>query len=192
MRIEGTAGALEAHLERVDNPIGAAVLCHPHPQYGGSMHDMVLATAEQVLHRHNYDCLRFNFRGVGASEGRYAQGVGEVEDVLAAASWLNDQDPAPERLLLVGYSFGANMVSKAMSGINPSMAILIAPPNAVMDMAIPATTFPVCAIACAGDDYANLGALEGEHVSTHIIPGGDHFFGGKHGELAAHVEACVG
>ena len=103
IRLEGLLSVQEASSFR-----GGVVLCHPHPQYGGNMDHPVMTTAAQVAYEEGYSTLRFNFRGVGESEGSYGQGVGEQEDVKAAADYLysklkNNHSP----LILVGYSFGA-------------------------------------------------------------------------------------
>ncbi len=104
--IPGPAGRLEAAL-RVACPARAiAVVAHPHPEHGGTLHNPVVFHSERGLHRAGLTTLRFNFRGVGTSEGRHDEGRGEVDDLAAAASWL--QGIARELpLLLVGYSFGA-------------------------------------------------------------------------------------
>ncbi len=90
-----------------NEPSPAVVVCHPHPLYGGSMNvDMVHLVCE-ALGRHSIASLRFNFRGVGKSEGKYADGVGEQNDVKAALSYLETRGEIdPSRLALCGYSFG--------------------------------------------------------------------------------------
>ncbi len=122
LTLEGPAGALEALLsEPVSTPQGVAVLCHPHPQYGGSMQDAVLATAESQLTQHSVAVLRFNFRGVGLSEGTYSEGIGEAQDVLAAASWAHNEFAGCPCLVL-GYSFGAAAAWRALQMSPPNPA----------------------------------------------------------------------
>ena len=87
---------------------GGVILCHPHPQYGGDMGHPVMAAAAEAASQEGFSTLRFNFRGVGESEGSYGEGIGEREDVKAATEYLSSRiknDPVP--FILVGYSFGA-------------------------------------------------------------------------------------
>ena len=96
LSISGPAGALEAMLR---TPLVAggelAILCHPHPLYGGSMHDAVLDLVGRTLGELSVNCLKFNFRGVGASEGDFDGGRGETEDLLAVVDWAREQDVHP-------------------------------------------------------------------------------------------------
>jgi alpha/beta superfamily hydrolase len=107
--IPGPEGRLEAAL-RMPAPAetvrAAAVLAHPHPLYGGTLHNPVMFHSDRELHRVGFATLRFNFRGVGGSEGAHSQGKGECEDVGAAVEWLRGLVPGVP-LLLVGYSFGS-------------------------------------------------------------------------------------
>jgi len=103
IRLEGLLSIQEASSFR-----GGVILCHPHPQYGGDMDHPVMTTAVEAASQEGFSTLRFNFRGVGESEGSYGEGTGEREDVKAAAEYLSSRiknDPVP--LILVGYSFGA-------------------------------------------------------------------------------------
>ena len=96
------------HLPEGAGPFPGAVICHPHPQFGGSMDVTLVAALAEGLAEAGWAALRFNFRGVGASEGTYDEGVGEVEDVEAAIAYLAAQPfVAGKGLALVGYSFGA-------------------------------------------------------------------------------------
>jgi alpha/beta superfamily hydrolase len=89
-------------------PFPAAILCHPHSLYGGSMEVGLLKSIAEALAARGWLALRFNFRGVGKSQGHFTGGEGEMVDILAALAWLEGQrDVVPERLGLVGYSFGA-------------------------------------------------------------------------------------
>jgi len=104
--IEGPAGRIEAAMRSASPVRAAAVLAHPHPLQGGSLHNPVVFHSDRELNRAGLTTLRFNFRGVGTSEGEYDEGRGEVEDVAAALSWTRGIVPQAE-LILVGYSFGA-------------------------------------------------------------------------------------
>jgi alpha/beta superfamily hydrolase len=104
--IEGPAGRLEA-MVRVANPARAcAVVAHPHPLHGGTMHNPVVFHAERELHRQGFTTLRFNFRGVGASDGVHDEGDGERGDVAAALAWIRGLAPDVPQVC-VGYSFGS-------------------------------------------------------------------------------------
>ena len=98
--IPGPVGALEARVEAGGSGRWA-ILCHPHPLYGGSMHDAVLDTVATVLAEQDVGRVRFNFRGVGASDGQYDEGRGEADDLIAVRDWLATEH-APDELWLGG------------------------------------------------------------------------------------------
>src|SRR5215831_20082293 len=105
--VPGPAGNLEAAIDSVDaTPRAIAVVCHPHPLQQGTMQNKVVTTVARAFVKLGAHALRFNFRGVGASEGRYADGVGERADALAAIAWSRDRWPGLN-LYLGGFSFGA-------------------------------------------------------------------------------------
>jgi alpha/beta superfamily hydrolase len=106
--IEGPAGQLESLLWTTANvqPALAAVVCHPHPLFSGTMHNKVVYQTAKVLHLRGIPVLRFNFRGAGLSEGVHDKGKGEREDVRAALDYMSAQYPRSE-LLLAGFSFGS-------------------------------------------------------------------------------------
>ena len=110
-------GALEAIL-RERGQAGGAVICHPHPQFGGSMHNNVVESIEEGFVSSGFSTLRFNFRGVGYSEGTYDEGSGETRDVVAACTFMRNLIGHEGRLVLAGYSFGAWVASKAAGDIH--------------------------------------------------------------------------
>jgi uncharacterized protein len=101
-------GGLEAILREPAEPVAAAVVCHPHPRGGGTMNNNVVYRAAKALNDGGVAALRFNFRGVGSSTGRYDEGVGEEEDVEAAIDYLRARHPALP-LWVTGFSFGARV-----------------------------------------------------------------------------------
>lgn len=109
--IDGPAGPLEALLEEPDDaePREACLVCHPHPLYGGTMHNKVVYRLARALRRRAGVVLRFNFRGVGRSQGTYDSGAGEVEDARAALAWLRTSYPALP-YTLAGFSFGSRVI----------------------------------------------------------------------------------
>ncbi len=138
------------------------------------------------------NCLRFNFRGVGASEGSYAQGAGETEDLVAVADWVQQEYPR-DKIWLVGYSFGASIVWRALGAIPTQRVLLIAPPLGNMAFE-PISTTPAHIDAIAGDrdDFVDSGLFTAwEGVTAHTIEGADHFFAAHHGQLAEAVEQIL-
>lgn len=106
--ISGPAGKLEAIFNPQDSPAFLAVVCHPHPLFEGTMHNKVVVTAAKTLSALGGAVLRFNFRGVMQSEGKYAEGIGEEEDVKAAIDFLKSEYPqSVVPLIVCGFSFGA-------------------------------------------------------------------------------------
>ena len=150
--IPGPAGALEARVEAGGGGRWA-ILCHPHPLYGGSIHDAVLDTVATVLAERDFGRVRFNFRGVGASDGQYDEGRGEADDLVAVRDWLAAEhapddgagggagggvDGGVGELWLGGYSFGSSVVWRAASRMSEARRIvLVAPPVGTMDFAAP-------------------------------------------------------
>jgi alpha/beta superfamily hydrolase len=109
--IDGPAGKLEALLEEPEDrdPARAALVCHPHPQHGGTMHNKVVYRMARGLRKRGYVVLRFNYRGVNLSEGEYGHGKGEVEDARTALNWLRERYPDLP-YSLAGFSFGSRIV----------------------------------------------------------------------------------
>ena len=181
--IDGPAGALELFVDGAESRTGAvAVLCHPHPQFGGSAHDAVLGAAVEALRARREICVRFNFRGVGRSEGRFDDGEGEREDVLAVVRHARERHGL-KPLLLVGYSFGAVMAWRAAREAAADALFLIAPPVGRMPLeAADAPDCPVHVVAGALDEFAPADALRALHRNLPtpgamtIVPGADHFF----------------
>ena len=104
--LDGPAGQLEALLNSgAENATYAALVCHPHPLFGGTMHNKVVFHAMKALNSFGFPVLRFNFRGTGLSHGEHDHGHGEIEDVRAALEWLDREFRLP--LIFAGFSFGA-------------------------------------------------------------------------------------
>ena len=183
----GPAGALEGLLKL---PVGefreAALLCHPHPLYKGSMHSPVIFRAARALQRRGVASLRFNFRSVGRSQGEFDEGIGEKGDVLAALDYLSRRLPAmPIRLL--GYSFGAR-VGFAAAAADPRVDSLI---GIGMPLSLGSFDFlvqagkPLLAVQGEWDEYGDAGDLErlilllGAPSKLVVVAGGDHRFTGR-------------
>ena len=188
-QLPGPAGQLEAMLTHAPTDNNSyAVLCHPHPRFGGSMLDPILDTAQRALLANHTHCLRFNFRGVGASTGSHDDGVGEADDVASAVAWVRSEF-TPARLTLVGYSFGAAMAWHALDRIpDPEHLILIAPPLGFMALPARSPKCPVDVLAGDSDQYVDPGALAafaqaGTTISAHTLASANHFFTGQWPEL---------
>ncbi len=179
------------HLEGLLNIQGASsfkggvVLCHPHPQYGGDMDHPVVTTAAEAAFEEGFSTLRFNFRGVGESGGSYGEGIGEREDVKAAAEYLYSKLKDNHfRLILVGYSFGAWVgFPVAVEDERFEGVVAIAPPLEIFDFGfLKGGKKRKLFIAGNRDLFCPATRLEEwyrqleEPKSLAIIPGADHFF----------------
>jgi len=202
LSIAGPAGKLEALLqehESRDHSI-AALVCHPHPLYGGTMHNKVVHRAAAVLHALGAAVLRFNFRGAGKSAGRHDRGEGEVEDARAALAFLTERYPHARRWI-AGFSFGAWIASR-LAAAEPGIErlILIAPPVlsssfvgleslAVPKLVLQGTDDVVCPPAALREQF---GRWE-EPKKLVEIPGATHFFDRQLGALVEAIhEALAG
>ena len=188
--------ALEAELVTpTDAPLRAAmVLCHPHPQYGGTMRSIVISALFEALPRAGVACLRFNFRGVEASAGTHDEGRAEQLDVRAAIDALSAALPDPP-LLLTGWSFGADM---ALSTIDDRIAgwFAIAPPLRFASdfSAVANDPRPKLLALAEHDEFRPPESVLEEVASwtathTEIVPGASHFFVGRTDRL---VELALG
>jgi uncharacterized protein len=126
--IPGPTGALEAVFNRPESCRDdiVAVLCHPHPLHEGTMNNKIVTTLERTCDRLDIASVRFNFRGVGASVGEFADGIGETEDCLAVVDWMVQQFPQA-RVLLAGFSFGGYVAYRASQQVVPCALITVAP-----------------------------------------------------------------
>ena len=162
----------------------AMVITHPHPLYGGDMDNPVVMAIAAACRRKGLGALRFNFRGVGASQGAYDDGRGEQRDLLAALAYL--RAAGFEADLVAGYSFGSwvNARAAVAAGVDAAQ-IMVSPPVAVLDFdPLPALPGLRLAVTGAGDAIAPaeaVGALVkrlNPAARVVVIPGADHFYGG--------------
>lgn len=131
LSLPGPAGALELAIDHPDAEVAprplVAIVCHPLPTEGGSMHNKVVTMTARALRELGATTVRFNFRGTGASDGQFDEGPGEVEDLAAVAAWVRGQRPG-DALWLAGFSFGAYVCLLAAEALRPDVLITIAPP----------------------------------------------------------------
>ena len=158
-----------------------AVLTHPHPLYGGDMHNVVVTSLAQAFETCGFTTLRFNFRGVGKSQGIYSHGKGESQDVLFAIEHL--QELGKEELYLAGYSFGAWVNTLAIAPDDAIAQVMVAPPVAAIDFENKGP-FPGLSLVVAGqfDEFAPPRMIKqylprwNPEAHLVVIDGADHFF----------------
>lgn len=204
LSIEGQAGALQAIVEEpgvveAATAAGAsyAVVCHPHPLYGGTMDNKVVTTVARALQDAGMPTLRFNFRGVGTSAGVFDQGVGETADADAVASWGAQRWPG-RTMVLAGFSFGAYVALRLAQQRVPRHLITIAPAISLFDvskMAVPPC--PWLVVQGDADDVVDPAAVlswvNGLDPKPRLVVlnGVGHFFHGRLHELRDAVSDAI-
>ncbi len=206
--LPGPAGRLEALLN-TGSPTAthAALVCHPHPLFGGTLHNKVVFHAMKALNAFGFPVLRFNFRGAGLSQGEHAHGVGELDDARTALDWLEREFPLP--VVFAGFSFGAAVGLRAAHNDDrvDTLIALGLPAIPVPSTAGEARTYnfeflrtsvkPKLFVSGSRDQFAPPGSLEAL-VATFADPkklvrieAGDHFFEGRLKEMRTAIEAWV-
>lgn len=197
MKIDVEHGELEANLREAEEPPrGAAVVCHPHPLYGGTMHTKAVFRTAQALNEVGVHALRFNFRGVGASTGSYDDGVGERDDARAALAWLADRFPDLP-LLMGGFSFGSEVgLSVGVEDDRVEGLIGLGVAVELYDFSfLGETEKPLLVVQGENDEFGSgrrvREALEplGDHVTVREVAGADHYFADRYDELRAAIRA---
>lgn len=180
--VEGPAGRIEAVLtDPGENRRGIAVIAHPHPLFGGAMENKVVQTLARAFAELGYVAVRFNFRGVGASEGVHDEGRGETEDAIAVAEFVRREYPGLP-LLLAGFSFGCFVQARAAQRLDPERLVLVAPPAKRFDLP-PVSPANTLVIHGERDDLVPLADVldwaRPQELAVMVIPGGEHFFHGR-------------
>jgi len=201
--IDGPAGRLEALLNSgSDTATHAALICHPHPRFGGTLHNKVVFHAMKALNSFGFPALRFNFRGTGLSQGEHNHGIGEVDDVRAALDWLDREFHLP--LIFAGFSFGAAVGLRAACPDDRVKALigLGVPVRPVDERSYDLNFLASCVkpklfVSGSRDQFGPRAQLE-EMVRTAsepkklvIINSADHFFEGRLREMRQSVEIWV-
>ena len=197
--LDGPVGRLEAILEYSgeQTPVGSVVVCHPHPQHGGTLHNKVAHTVARAFVRMGFSTLRFNFRGTEESEGDFDEGIGELDDALAAITWMRERNPE-KTLWVAGFSFGAAIAVKSAVATHVDGLISVAP--AILRFASGLDSQPACPWLIVQGDQDELvdidetvewvnGLEPGPELL--VIPGGEHFFHGRLIELREAVAEFV-
>jgi alpha/beta superfamily hydrolase len=206
--LDGPVGRLEALLNAgTENATHAALVCHPHPLFGGTLHNKVVFHTMKALNSFGFPVLRFNFRGAGLSQGEHDNGEGEVDDVRAALNWLDAEFHLP--LVFAGFSFGAAVgLRAACSDSRVKAAIGVGTPigPVAADSEVPRTynfeflqdcAKPKLFISGARDQFGPRAKLEAlvtslpEPKKLVMIEGADHFFEGRLRELREAIEAWM-
>ena len=176
--IAGPAGRIECAVDAPEAaPRGIALIAHPHPLFGGTLDNKVVQTLARALLERGYLALRPNFRGVGASEGAYDEGRGEVDDLAAVIAWakreFGDLPPA-----LAGFSFGAAMQARLAQRVAPRRMLLVG--VAVDSFEVPAVPAGTLVIHGERDETVPLASVldwaRPQELPVLVVPGADHFF----------------
>jgi len=186
IRLEGLHAAVQGTI--------GAVISHPHPLMGGDMRNPVVEILAESLFARGFSTLRFNFRGVGMSEGTFDDGRGEQEDVLTAVTYLERQ--GIREIILVGYSFGAWVNSGVVLQRDLIPAVLVSPPINLFPFNFTLLQEKVGLVICGDrDPYCPLdearNAAAQASCRLEIIPDADHFLSGKEAELAGCIDTFL-
>ncbi len=192
--IDGPAGEIETLIEIPSQSFHrVAIICHPHPLYGGSMRNKVVHTLAKTLRELDIATVQFNFRGVGKSAGHYANGEGETDDLIAVLAWIKQQYPH-HALWLAGFSFGAYIALKASLHCPIEQLILVAPP--VEHFPVATLPLPPCSLIIVQGDADEIvpPQMVFDWVKTLSPPptlihmqNASHFFHGRLGELRMNL-----
>ncbi|HTS36311.1 MAG TPA: alpha/beta fold hydrolase [Candidatus Solibacter sp.] len=206
--LDGPAGRLEALLNAgADNATHAGLVCHPHPLFGGTLHNKVVFHTMKALNSFGFPVLRFNFRGTGLSQGEHDRGIGEVDDVRTALDWLDTEFHLP--IVFAGFSFGSAVGMRAACGDARVRAVIgvgtpvVPVAEATEEPRIYALDYlrecakPKLFVSGSRDRFGPRQKLEelvasaAEPKKLVIIEGADHFFEGRLRELREAVESWV-
>ncbi len=199
--LRGPAGALECAVDVPEPgkelPI-TIVICHPHPQHGGTMRNKVVTIMERSMRELGLRTVRFNFRGVGASEGSFDDGYGETDDLFALVEWVRRTRPH-DQLWLGGFSFGAYISLRAAANLKLGQLISIAPPVERYDFAsLPRPECPWLVVQGDEDDVVSAGAVQSWSDRTEpppdliIMQQAGHFFHRRLMDLRGLLKNGVG
>ncbi|MFQ5972131.1 MAG: alpha/beta hydrolase [Alphaproteobacteria bacterium] len=202
--INGPEGRLEGryyHAKTANSPV--ALMLHPHPQHGGTMNNKVVYALYQIFQRRGFSALRFNFRGVGRSQGTFDRGEGELSDAASALDWMQGYNPNARSCWIAGFSFGA-WIGMQLLMRRPEIAgfISISPPANMYDFTFLAPC-PASGLILHGsaDDVvpeesvgqlvSRLARQKDVVIDYRVIEGADHFYTDQIERLVDHAEAYL-
>ena len=190
--IDGPSGLLEIAFTTPTGvaPAALALICHPHPQFGGTMDNKVVQTLAKAFAELGFATLRFNFRGVGKSAGVYDEGLGETEDAAVALAWARSQAPDATPLVAAGFSFGCFVQTRLLPRSKPRQLVLVGPAVGRFQIAdVPKDTI---VIHGEEDDVVPLADAMSwarpQGLPVTVFPGAGHFFHGRLTELKAVIK----
>lgn len=191
--IAGPSGALEVGVDMPsDTPRGLALVCHPHPQQGGSLDNKVVSMLARAATETGLAAVRFNFRGVGASEGDYDAGRGELEDARAACQWAAAASGLPVAVLS-GFSFGSAVALRMAASTPASVLVTVGLPAAYFESGLPRPNSRWLALFGSDDDVidvdAAIAATRALSPSPQVVVMAEagHFLHGRLTEFRGHV-----
>ena len=199
LSLDGPAGKLEALLEEPDDrePVEAVLVCHPHPQHGGTMHNKVVYRIARGLRHGGSVVLRFNYRGVNLSQGEYDNGIGETEDARAALAFLRTRYPALP-YSLAGFSFGSRIALQLGCELgDPARLIMAGFPTRYHEVpGLGQCPIPRVFIHSTHDEFGTVPDLERflqtlpDPKRLVLVEAADHFFGGALDQFEAAVKGA--
>lgn len=189
--INGSEGRIEgrySHSENKGAPV--ALILHPHPLYGGTMNNKIVYRLYHIFAQNGFSVLRFNFRGVGKSQGKYDEGLGELTDAATALDWLQLQNPDASTCWIGGFSFGAWIAMQLLMR-RPELEgfVAVSPPANLYDFAF-LSPCPAAGLITQGDKddvvseeavnklATRLSSQHGTQVEYKVVPGADHYYRG--------------
>ncbi|HYM62545.1 MAG TPA: alpha/beta fold hydrolase [Thermoanaerobaculia bacterium] len=180
--LHSDAGRIEALYREIPDARAVAVVCHPHPLGGGTLHNKVVFRAARGLEAANVATIRFNFRGVGASHGKHEEGEGEVNDFIAALDWITKKHPGT-KVIAGGFSFGSWVASRAACDLPRVDAVFLigAPVNKYDFTYLRFCDKPMLFLQGTQDEFGEVAKLERiveriRNAETIFVTGADHFF----------------
>ena len=202
--INGPEGRLEGRYSHARTPAApVALLLHPHPQHGGTMNNKIVYSMYQVFVRRGFSTLRFNFRGVGRSQGTYDRGEGELSDAASALDWLQTYNPNASSCWICGFSFGAWIGMQLLMRLPEIVGFIsVSPPANMFDFSFLAPC-PSSGLVVHGDQDKlvpeeailkltnKLNLQRDITVTLKSIKGADHFYKDRLDELIKQIEAYL-
>ncbi len=201
----GPSGRLEGrYLHQGEPGAPVAVVLHPHPVYGGTMNNKVVYSTFQSFVRQGFSVLRFNFRGVGRSQGTFDQGIGELSDAAAALDWVQHQNPDAASYWISGFSFGAWIALQLLMR-RPELEgfVAVSPPANLYDftflspcpaggLIVQGTSDDVVTEKSVSDLVTRLSNQKGAKADYKIIQGADHYYRNHLDELGHTLDNYIG